>query len=347
MPRFEQDIKLDFSDVLLRPKRSTLGSRSGVQLMRSYIFRNSKQKYEGIPIIAANMDTVGTFEMASALSKHNMFTTIDKHYNLEEWLDFRKKYPEVFPYIAVTSGYAGGDEGKLQSIISACPELRYICLDVANGYSEHFVEFVKRIRKEFPEHTIMAGNVVTCEMVEELILSGADIIKVGIGPGSVCTTRIKTGVGYPQLSAVLECADAAHGLGGHIISDGGCVCPGDVAKAFGAGADFVMLGGMFAGHDQSAGEIVEKNGQKFRSFYGMSSEEALNKHHTGVPGYATAEGKVVDVPYKGDVNITIKDILGGLRSACTYVGAYKLKEISKRTTFIRVTSQYNHVFNTS
>ena len=190
----------------------------------------------------------------------------------------------------------------------------------------------------------MAGNVVTGEMVEELILAGADIIKVGIGPGSVCTTRIKTGVGYPQLSAIVECADAAHGLGGHIISDGGCRVPGDVAKAFGGGADFVMLGGMLAGHAESGGEIVEVDGKKFRQFYGMSSKTAMDKHAGGVAGYRASEGKTVQVPYHGGVAETVRDILGGVRSACTYVGASKLKELSKRTTFIRVAEQHNEVF---
>ncbi|KAG9486901.1 hypothetical protein GDO78_006996 [Eleutherodactylus coqui] len=227
----------------------------------------------------------------------------------------------------------------------AVPQLRYICLDVANGYSEQFVQHVKDVRARFPKHTIMAGNVVTGEMVEELILSGADIIKVGIGPGSVCTTRKKTGVGYPQLSAVIECADAAHGLNGHIISDGGCTCPGDVAKAFGAGADFVMLGGMLSGHTESGGEIIEKNGKKYKLFYGMSSETAMKKHAGGVAEYRASEGKTVEVPYRGDVEDTIKDILGGIRSTCTYVGAAKLKELSRRTTFIRVTQQLNPIFS--
>lgn len=227
------------------------------------------------------------------------------------------------------------------------PQLKYICVDVANGYSEHFVHFVKDVRQKFPSHTIMAGNVVTGEMVEELILAGADIIKVGIGPGSVCTTRKKTGVGYPQLSAVIECADAAHGLGGHIISDGGCTCPGDVSKAFGAGADFVMLGGMLAGHSESSGEIIEKNGKKYKLFYGMSSDTAMKKHAGGVADYRASEGKTVEVPYKGPVDETIRDILGGVRSTCTYVGAAKLKELSRRTTFIRVTQQLNTVFGNS
>lgn len=233
----------------------------------------------------------------------------------------------------------------MNEILSQIPEIKFICLDVANGYSEFFVEFVKKVRNAFPTHTIMAGNVVTGEMVEELILSGADIIKVGIGPGSVCTTRKKTGVGYPQLSAVLECADAAHGLGGHIISDGGCTCPGDVCKAFGGGADFVMLGGMLAGHDQCTGEVVVKeSGRKVKQFYGMSSATAMVKHHGGVAEYRASEGKTVEVPYRGDVELTILDILGGLRSACTYTGAGKLKELPIRTTFIRVTQQTNEIF---
>jgi GMP reductase len=203
---------------------------------------------------------------------------------------------------------------------------------------------VQRIRAAHPQLVIMAGNVVTGEMTEELLLSGADIVKVGIGPGSVCTTRKMTGVGYPQLSAVIECADAAHGLGGHICADGGCTTPGDVAKAFGAGADFVMLGGMFAGHDESGGELVERNGEKFKRFYGMSSKTAMEKYAGGVAEYRAAEGKEVLVPYRGPVADTVQEILGGVRSACTYVGARRLKEFSKRTTFVRVTQQANEVF---
>merc|ERR1719240_1367570 len=219
-----------------------------------------------------------------------------------------------------------------------------ICLDVANGYSEPFVEAVRAIRKSHPTKIIMAGNVVTGEMTEELLLSGADIVKVGIGPGSVCTTRRQTGVGYPQLSAVVECAEAAHGLGGLVISDGGCTCTGDVCKAFGAGSDFVMLGGMLAGHDESAGDLVQENGLWFKLFYGMSSSTAMQKHSGGVAEYRASEGKTVKVPYRGPIDETARDLLGGIRSACTYVGAAELREISKRTTFIRVTQQLNTVF---
>merc|ERR1719453_1798279 len=236
---------------------------------------------------------------------------------------------------------------KLDEILTACPGVGLICLDVANGYSEFFVDTVKRVRARWPEHTIMAGNVVTKEMTEELIFSGADIIKVGIGPGSVCTTRKQTGVGYPQLSAVMECADAAHGLRGRVVSDGGCTCAGDVAKAFGGGADFVMLGGMLAGHDECAGEMIQEGGEYFKVFYGMSSDTAMKKHAGGVAEYRSSEGKTVRVPYRGPVDETIRDILGGVRSACTYVGAGELREISKRTTFVRVTQQLNTVFTDS
>ncbi|CAG2173817.1 unnamed protein product, partial [Oppiella nova] len=328
MPNIQEGVKLDFKDVLLRPKRSTLKSRSDVDLNRTYHFKRSGHEYTGIPLIAANMDTIGTFEMALALNKHNCFTAIHKHYSLEEWMDFATNNPSVLKNVAVSSGSQSADFENMKLILKNIPDLKFICLDVANGYSEHFVEFVKQVRQAFPSHTIMAGNVVTGEMVEELILAGADIIKVGIGPGSVCTTRKKTGVGYPQLSAVLECMDAAHGLGGHIISDGGCTCPGDVCKAFGAGADFVMLGGMLSGHDQCGGEIVTKaDGRRVKQFYGMSSSTAMNKHHGGVAEYRASEGKTVEVTYRGDVERTLQDILGGLRSACTYTGASKLKEL--------------------
>ena len=206
------------------------------------------------------MDTVGTFEMAIALAKHKMLVAIHKWYSIDEWDDFASKHPEILSNIIISSGTSDEDFKKITTILTKYKEIVNICLDIANGYSEHFVDYVKKIRKNFPNHTIIAGNVVTGEMVEALVFAGADIIKIGIGGGSVCTTRKKTGVGYPQISAVIECADAAHGLGAHVISDGGCTTPGDIAKAFGAGADFVMIGGMLSGHDESAGKVIEKNG---------------------------------------------------------------------------------------
>ena len=341
----ESDIKLGFKDVMLRPKRSTLSSRSEVSLNRKFKFRNSQHTWEGVPVMAANMDTVGTFEMAEALAGHQLFTAIHKHYTPAQWKTFmQEKGNNLTEHIAVSTGTSAADAEKLDIILNE-NNLRFICIDVANGYSEKFVDFVKATRNKYSDKVIIAGNVVTGEMVEELLLCGADIVKVGIGPGSVCTTRVKTGVGYPQLSAIIECADAAHGLGGHIISDGGCKVPGDVVKAFGGGADFVMLGGMLAGHEESGGELVEKDGQQFKLFYGMSSETAMNKYAGGVADYRASEGKTTQIPYRGPVNDTVQDILGGLRSACTYVGAKELKELSKRTTFIRVQEQHNDWFS--
>lgn len=343
--RIEQDLKLGFKDVLFRPKRSTLKSRSQVDLTRSYTFKHSGREWSGVPIIAANMDSVATFEMAETLASHNVMTAIHKHYSVEEWATFiNKTDANVLKNMMVSSGTSEADFQKTKQIMALTDDLIFICVDIANGYSEHLVDYVGRVRAEFPDKVISAGNVVTGDMVEELILAGADIVKVGIGPGSVCTTRVKTGVGYPQLSAIIECADSAHGLGGMIIGDGGCSCPGDVSKAFGGGADFVMLGGMLAGHQESGGEIIEQDGKQFMKFYGMSSQSAMKKHSGGVAKYRAAEGKTVLLPYKGSVNATIEDIMGGVRSTCTYVGASKLKELTKRTTFIRVQEQENNVY---
>lgn len=341
--RIEEDIKLDFKDVLIRPKRSTLSSRKQVNLHRDYKFKHSKHEWSGVPIMAANMDGVGTFEMAAALHEHQLFTCLVKTYSLNDY----DKYGDIVfgGHSAVSTGTGEKDFTNLSTIINNHPELNFICIDVANGYSEHFADYVSEVRESFPNYTIIAGNVVTADMTQELILRGADIVKVGIGPGSVCTTRIQTGVGYPQLSAIIECADAAHGLNAHIIADGGCTCPGDVAKAFGAGADFVMLGGMLAGHDEGGGEVISEDGYNPRVvFYGMSSEDAMNKHHGGVAEYRSSEGRTVEVKYRGPVRNTVLDILGGLRSACTYVGASTLKQLPKCTTFIRVNRQVNDVF---
>jgi len=343
----ESDQKYDFKDVLIRPKRSFLSSRSQVSVERKITCKHSGQEWAGVPIIAANMDTVGTFEMAKALSTKKVMTAVHKHYTVDEWKHFAANNEAALPFVAVSCGIGKVDQENLDKIIAAVPGVKMICVDVANGYSEAFVNFIRGTRQKYPKHTLIAGNVVTQEMTEELIMSGADIVKVGIGPGSVCTTRRQTGVGYPQLSAVLECADAAHGLGGRIISDGGCTCPGDVAKALGAGADFVMLGGMLAGHDESGGSVIEDpkgSGNYVKIFYGMSSDTAMKKHAGGVAEYRSSEGKTVKVPYRGPVTDTINNILGGVRSTCTYVGAAEIRELPKRTSFIRVTMQLNETF---
>ncbi len=342
----DNEIKLDFKDVLIRPKRSNLNSRSEVDLEREFTFKHSSIKWRGVPLIVSNMDCTGTFEMTESVYRHKIVTCIHKYYSLNDWINFRDKLVdnEIYKYMGVSSGSKEDDLVKLQSILTEIPQINFICLDVANGYTESFIAFVIRVRLLYPDKIIIAGSVVTREMTEELLIKGADIVKIGIGPGSVCTTRKKTGVGYPQLSAVIECADAAHGLNGHIISDGGCNVPGDFGKAFGAGADFIMSGGMFSGHLESGGELIEESGKKYKEFYGMSSSTAMDKHSGGVAKYRTSEGKRVLIPYKGPVEDTILDILGGLRSTCTYVGLETLKHLSKRTTFIRVTQQLNEVY---
>jgi GMP reductase len=340
--RIIEDVKLDYKDVLITPKRSTIESRSKVTLRRHYKFRNGGEWF-GVPIIAANMDGVGTFEMDIALGRHNCMTALTKHYSDIDLIShFEKKlYSSIY-----SLGISDADLAKFDNVYTIVSNKHIkVCIDVANGYTQQFVDFIQRFRERYRHVILMAGNVVTPEMTEELILSGVDVVKVGIGPGSVCTTRKLTGIGYPQLSAVIECADAAHGLKGHIIADGGCTAPGDVVKAFAAGADFVMLGGMLAGHDEGGGEIIMKGDKSYRKFYGMSSTTAMNKHNGGVANYRASEGKTVEIPYKGPVDDTIKEIFGGMRSACTYVGASELKELSKRTSFIRVTQQINNSLN--
>ena len=366
--RIEDDSKLDYKDVLIRPKRSTLGSRKDVELEREFTFRNyqgeNEEHYRGIPIMASNMDGVGTFEMADALSNLGLFTCLVKNYETDDLQQFfNQEQSDRRENVAYSTGITPQDFSKFEDVYRQTGNrLKYVCVDVANGYSERFSDFIKQLRDAHPAIVIIAGNVVTGEMTEELMLSGADIVKVGIGPGSVCTTRIQTGVGFPQLSAVIECADSAHGLGGHIIADGGCTCPGDLAKAFAAGADFVMLGGMLAGHDEGGGEIVTryyKSGEitqtdagwedlieerKFVNFYGMSSKAANEKHFGGLKEYRSSEGREIQVPYRGKIENTIQNLLGGIRSTCTYAGAKKLKWLSKCTTFVKTGQQFNSIF---
>ncbi len=331
------DTKLDYSDVLIRPKRSTLTSRFDVDLERKYKFKHSQKNWMGIPIMASNMDTVGTFSMADALTRHHMITCIAKHYNANGSWPTRNHHNEN--HLCVMGGISEQDINNTQKIYKS-NEAFFIGLDVANGYTISFVDAVKKMRDLEPDATIIAGNVVTADMTQELILAGADIVKVGVGPGSVCTTRIKTGIGMPQLSAVIECADAAHGMDAHIIADGGCNNSGDIVKAFAAGADFVMIGGMLSGHDECDGELIDGK----MNFYGMASESAMDRHKVGHREYRGVEGKTVTVDYKGRVNNTLIDILSGVRSACTYVGAAKLKDLSKCATFVRVNNTHNTIF---
>ena len=328
--RIIEDVKLDFNDVLIKPKRSTLTTRKDADLTRRFTFRHSKNDWRGVPIIAANMDHTGTYEMHKALREYDMLTALCK------FVEYTYQTPSD---LIQTIG--------LDTNLDTIPESKWICLDVANGYTERFMEFVEKIRghSKTKDSILIAGNVCTPEATEQIILAGADIVKIGIGPGSVCTTRKMTGVGYPQLSATIECADAAHGLGGHIITDGGCTVVGDIAKSFGAGADFVMLGGMFAGHDECHGKIEGNNVYKEMEFYGMSSDRAQIEYYGEKQDYRASEGKVVWVDYVGPVKNTVEEMLGGLRSALTYAGARCIKDLPKCTTFVRVNRQLNEKFS--
>ena len=369
--QIKQELQLDFKDVLIEPKRSSLSSRSEVSLIKKYEFAHANYDWSGVPIIAANMDTVGTMTMAKELAKYECMTALHKHYSIEQLVSFfgkktSKKDKELLEqnkhsmqHSFYSMGILNKDVEKFEKVISEVGYwkegekehnnygIKMVCVDVANGYMQSFVDFCSEFRKKHPQIILMAGNVVTGNIVEELIFSGVDIIKVGIGPGSACTTRKMAGVGRPQLSAIIDTGDAAHGLGGHICGDGGCTVPADLSKAFGANADFVMLGGMLAGHEESEMEPFEKDGKKYLKFYGMSSSEAMNKYSGGVAAHRASEGKVVEISYRGNVSSTIQEILGGVRSACTYVGAKNLKELPKRTTFYRSTIQTNDIYGNS
>ena len=338
----DTEIKLNYDDVLLKPKRSTLSSRRDVDMTRTFTFRNSKESYTCCPIVASNMDGVGTFSMAKVLQDYKMMTVITKSTTPEQWKQAVGDGIKL-KYLSVCTGAKRNtkDNDTMHNVLKNYPDVKFITIDVANGYHEHFVDFVKQTRDEYPDKTIIAGNVVTAEMTEQLILSGADIVKVGIGPGSVCTTRIMTGVGVPQFSAVVECADAANGVGGHIMADGGCVEPGDVAKALGGGAHFIMLGGMLAGHNESELPVVDGE----REFYGSSSDRAREVHGKSKAGYRGNEGRAITIPDRGPVKETVEDMLGGVRSACTYIGAIRLKDVPKCASFVRTNSVINKVYD--
>lgn len=348
--KIESNILLDFNDILIKPKRSDLSSRSEVDLTRTFKFKHSNQTWTGVPIMTSNMTTTGTFEMYEVLSEQKIITVFHKFYNVENFKTFKNNLLEkgkTFDknFYSLSTGINNDEYQNLKEVIEFLDPM-FLTIDVANGYSTKFVEFCKKVRQEYPELVIIAGNVATSDMVQELLISSkVDIVKCGIGSGSVCSTRLKTGVGVPQLSVCLNCSETANGLDGHIVSDGGCTVPGDIAKAFGAGSHFVMLGGMLAGHDESGGESVEKDGKKFKIFYGMSSEYAQNKFNGGMENYRSSEGKVRYLPDKGKVFLTMLDILGGLRSTGTYIGAKRLKDFAKCTTFSQVNRQLNTVYD--
>ena len=343
--RINYDAKLNFEDVLLQPKRSTLTSRRDVDMTRKFTFRNSGKVMNFTPIFASNMDGVGTFSMAKVLQEHKMMTVITKTTTIDQWRaavgnGVRLQSVSVCTGTNKVFDDNAEDYKNMQEVLKSFPDVKMITIDVANAYHQNMVGFVAKVREEYPDKVIIAGNVVTPEMTEELIINGADVVKIGIGPGSVCTTRTMAGVGVPQFSAILDCADAANGVDGHIMADGGCTQPGDIAKALGGGAHMVMIGGMLAGHNESEVEVVDGK----REFYGMSSDRAREVHGKRKDGYRGNEGRLVTLPDRGPVNETVEDILGGVRSACTYIGARRLKDMPKCASFVTTNNVINKVY---
>ena len=362
-------LQLDFKDVLIKPVKSYLSSRSQVHLVKNFTFKHSPQVYHGIPIIVANMDTTGTMNMAKKMALSHCMTAVHKHYSVEDLAQFFQPvtnpqerellstHQHHLQHSFYSMGIVDSDIEKLEQVIAKVgtfdfeqPQkggIRMLCIDVANGYMDSFVHFCSNIRQKYPSLIMMAGNVVCAQMTQELLLAGVDIVKVGIGSGSVCQTRVVAGTGRPQLSAILECQEAAEHNRGHIVSDGGITCIADFSKAFAVGCFGVMAGGIFSGHDESEQKIIEENGNKYIQFYGMSSAEAMSKYAGGVAKYRASEGKRVLIPYKGSVDKTINDILGGVRSAHTYVGARNLDEFKIRADFYRVSQEVNEIYGKS
>ena len=349
---------LDFRDVLVLPRFSELNSRSDVELESTLRFRNGVC-WTGIPIVAANMTTTGTFEVYKVLSRNKIITAFNKFYTVDDYNMFIK-YNILDPdYFMVSTGIGEHDLLNLDTIMSAI-ECKFICIDIANGYIDRFYHFCREVRQKYPDKVIVAGNVVTGEAVQLLSSIGIDIVKIGIGPGSACTTRIQTGIGMPQLSCVLKAVETIRDVdslnnpnnpndtttacttGTFIMSDGGITCPGDCVKAYVAGAHFIMIGGEFAGHDENPGSIIEENGEQYKLFYGMSSQYAMKHNYTdGNKLYRSSEGRVIKVKYRGSLQKTVDNYLGGIRSACTYTNSRTLKQLSKNGEFIMVNNQYN------
>lgn len=328
-------VKLDFDDVLIVPQFSDITSRNQVDVNTTIAGRWGAS-ITGVPIIAANMDGVGTFSMHHALKKFGAFTAITKHHTLADWV-----HQSDVSHAFITIGMNDGELNQADAIISTWKDripnfIPKIVIDVANGYMNPFYSFIEKVRNCVPDAFIMVGTVVTPEAVQRCITSGADLARVGIGTGAVCTTRRVAGVGYPQFSALMECVPAAEEVGGGVQSDGGCVFPGDFSKALAVGAKMVMAGSIFAGHEESEQKIHDGK----VTFYGMSSRAAQQRHNQ-VKNYRASEGRVVQLPYKGLVEHTISDILGGIRSTCAYVGALNISELSEKAKFIQVNNQLN------
>lgn len=349
MQKIINENKLDFDDVLIVPQRSTLTSRSDINLERTFKFYHSPRTWSGIPIVCSNM-SFSSFEMAKELSKFKIITCLHKYHKIEQLIEYFNKFPENIDYTFISIGYKKSDLNYLLEFKNKTSMQPNICIDVPNGHMDVFCKYCKRVRDNFPESIILAGNVTNTSSTQELLIyGGVDIIKVGIGGGSACTTRFITGCGLPQLSCCLENAYSAHGLSngskklGLICSDGGHRTPGDVCKALCAGADFVMLGGYFAGADTCDGEWEYENNIKTKfSYYGMSTHHSQEIYEENIKEYRASEGTKITVPYKGSIKNIIQELLGGIRSCCCYIGAKFIKDMSKCSQFCKTNKIHNN-----
>jgi GMP reductase len=369
------ETKLDFSDVLIVPQRSTLNSRSEILLERTFHFYHSPRIWKGIPIICANMSFC-SFDMAKELANHKMIACLHKYHSLDELSNYFNSNPQNINYTFVSIGYKKSDLNHLLELKNKINIQPNICIDVPNGHMDAFVKYCKKVRENFPESIIIAGNVTNTSSTQELIIyGGVDIVKIGIGGGSACTTRFLTGCGVPQLSCCLENSYIAHGLQngekklGLVCSDGGHKTVGDVCKALCAGSDFVMLGGYFAGTESCNGEWTfehkaylnkdnkykdinwwqpnspgyetEKRKTKF-TYYGMSTHHSQQLYEDNIKHYRASEGTKITVEYKGTVDRVIQELLGGIRSCCCYIGADTIKNMNKCAEFCRVSKIHNN-----
>ena len=333
---YSSEKKLNFKDVLIVPKSSKINSRKDVILDTKILFPASGINWTGVPIMASNMDNVGTFEMGFALQNFHMTNAVSKFYNKDAWVKSISNGLDL-EFNFITFGLQ--EISEIDEIISYILQktnknIKTIVFDIPNGYIEKFSKIISEARKEFPKLGIIAGNVVTAEGVRLLMDSGADGVKVGIGSGGVCDTTETTGIGYPQLSAAIDCSLEVKKYNGFIVSDGGVKITGDISKAFAAGSGFVMLGSLLAAHKESMAPIIRKDNKNFRELYGMSSTQAMTKHYGGVADYRTSEGKSILVEDRGPVKNTLNKILGAMRSTCTYINAKNIGEIHENSSFI-------------
>lgn len=342
MTRILQSEELDYSDVLILPARSTITSRSEIVLEREITFKHSQRTWKGVPLACANMDNLASFQMADTLAKYKILTCLTKHYYSHELVTYFNNPLTDLDYVSYSMGISDGDLNKFNNFKKEVNEVRFVNIDTPNGYMERFVDFCRNFKKENPLITIIAGNVCTGEMVEELALNGVDIVKAGIGGGAQCTTRMKSAIGRPMVSMILECADKAHHHGIQLMADGGITSPGDACISFAVGADFTMVGSQWSATLETGADIIEEDGKQFMMFYGMSSSEAQKTHEAGgLKSYRASEGRVSKIPYRGSIHPIIQDYLGGLRSCCSYTGSHTLKSLPKKATLVKVNNRLN------